>query len=514
MLIRLVAMACIVISAGPVAAEVRFTFFEPVVPARAVQIIAERGLHNTAPENTVAAVLSCGTDYIEWAAVDVRLTKDGQHVILHDATLDRTTNGKGSVVGITRDEFTKLDAGSWYAPRFKGQSPPTLVELLTAARGKVNLCLDCREIDPARLVRDIKDQKMEPQVIVRADPGILSRIHASAKGTIATLATYSPRNADFETWVREVDPSAVELEADDVTANLCRQFHERGIRVEATTVGTPRDRPATWARVIAAGVDWLRTDTPAPVRCAEVRRRIAKFPVQIAHHRGANRYAPENTLPAIYKSVALGADYIEIDIRTTKDGQYVLVHDGNLNRTTGGKGPVRELPAGEIAKLDAGAWFGKPFAETRVPTLDEGLAALGERSAGYLDAKDIPPADLLAAMRKYRLVERSVVYQSAEYLTKLRALEPAVRSMPPLRSAADFEKVAAGKPYAVDANWRILSRELIARAHQAGIRVFSDALGPHESIERYNEAIDWGIDVIQTDYPLRVLRAIELRPAR
>jgi glycerophosphoryl diester phosphodiesterase len=514
MFIRLAAMACIVVSAGPVAAEVRFTFFEPVVPPRAVQIIAQRGLCNTAPENTAAAVLNCNTDYIEWAAVDVRLTKDGQHVILHDATLDRTTNGTGPLARITRDEFTKLDAGSWYAPRFRGQSPPSLVELLEAARGKVNLCLDCREIDAERLVRDIRDQKMEPQVIVRAEPPILSTIRASGMGTIATLATYSPRTADFETWVREVDPSAVELEAGDVTVELCRQFHERGIRVEATVLGTPRDRQATWARVIAAGVDWLRTDAPAAVRCTEVRRRIPKFPVQIAHHRGANRYAPENTFPAIRKSVALGADYIEIDIRTTKDGQFVLVHDGSLNRTTDGKGPVRELPADAIAKLDAGAWFGKPFVETRVPTLDEGLAALGERSAGYLDAKDIPPADLLAAMRKYQLVDRSVVYQSADYLTKLRALEPAVRGMPPLRSAADFDKVAAGKPYAVDANWRILSRELIARAHQAGIRVFSDALGPHESIERYNEAIDWGIDVIQTDHPLRVLRAIELRPAR
>ena len=69
------------------------------------------------------------------------------------------------------------------------------------------------------------------------------------------------------------------------------------------------------------------------------------------------------------------------------------------------------------------------------------------------------------------------------------------------------------KPYAVDASWAILSKELIARCHAAGVRVFSDALGKHETIEEYLKVMDWGIDLIQTDHPLRVMRAIELRTA-
>jgi glycerophosphoryl diester phosphodiesterase len=505
-------MGCVLLSAGSVAADAQFRFFEPVTPPRAVQIIAHRGMRNTAPENSLSAILNCATDYIEWAEIDVRLTKDGHHVVLSDATLDRTTNGHGPLAGITLAEFTKLDAGSWFAPRFKGQPPLTLAKLLDAVRGKVNLCLDGHEINPERLVQEIAAQKLESQVMVRADPTVLSKIRAAGMGTIATLATFKEaETSNLEMWVGKHAPSAVEVEANAVTVDLCRRFHKLGIRVVSNVLGTPRDRQATWARVIAAGADWLRTDSPAAARTTEIRRRISKFPVQIAHHRGANRYAPENTLSAIHKSVALGADYIEIDIRTTKDGKFVLVHDGSLDRTTDGKGPVKALPADSIAKLDAGAWFGRPFAGARVPTLDEGLAALGERSAGYLDAKDIPPEELLAAMRKYQLVDRSVVYQSTEYLAKLRALEPSVRSMPPLRTAADLEKLIPEKPYAVDANWRVLSREVIQRAHDAGIRVFSDALGPNESIERYTEAIDWGIDVIQTDHPLRVLRAIELR---
>jgi glycerophosphoryl diester phosphodiesterase len=62
----------------------------------------------------------------------------------------------------------------------------------------------------------------------------------------------------------------------------------------------------------------------------------------------------------------------------------------------------------------------------------------------------------------------------------------------------------------VDTDWNILSKELIARCHAHGIKVFSDALGKHERIEDYLQAMDWGIDVIQTDYPMRVMRAIEL----
>jgi glycerophosphoryl diester phosphodiesterase len=66
----------------------------------------------------------------------------------------------------------------------------------------------------------------------------------------------------------------------------------------------------------------------------------------------------------------------------------------------------------------------------------------------------------------------------------------------------------------VDAAWDILSAELIARCHRAGILVFSDALGSHERVEDYLQAIGWGIDLIQTNHPLRVMRAFELWAAR
>ena len=81
-----------------------------------------------------------------------------------------------------------------------------------------------------------------------------------------------------------------------------------------------------------------------------------------------------------------------------------------------------------------------------------------------------------------------------------------------LAAAEQISDLAARlKPYAFDAKWDILSKEMIERCHQAGVKVFSDALGKHEKIEGYSKAMDWGIDLIQTDHPLRVMRAIELR---
>jgi glycerophosphoryl diester phosphodiesterase len=136
---------------------------------------------------------------------------------------------------------------------------------------------------------------------------------------------------------------------------------------------------------------------------------------------------------------------------------------------------------------------------------------MGKQSHGYLDSKDITPDDLLAAMQKHDLMERSVVYQSAQFLEKLKKLHPKVRALPPLDKVEHFDKVAAISPYGFDTEWKILSKELIEKAHNAGIKIFSDSLAPlHENVEEYLKAMNWGIDVIQTNYPLRVLRAIEL----
>ncbi|AWE49686.1 MULTISPECIES: glycerophosphodiester phosphodiesterase [Streptomyces] len=116
---------------------------------------------------------------------------------------------------------------------------------------------------------------------------------------------------------------------------------------------------------------------PAPAAGAGVR---AERPTVIAH-RGASSYAPENTLAAVDKAAELGVEWVENDVQRTKDGELVVIHDDNLKRTTDaeevfpGRSPwkVKDFTAAEIARLDAGSWFGPEFAGARVPTLQQFL---------------------------------------------------------------------------------------------------------------------------------------------
>jgi glycerophosphoryl diester phosphodiesterase len=508
-----IALISITLASANAVSQPNFRFFEPVEPPRKIQVFVNRGMAIAAPENLAVAIEMCTKDYCEWAQIDVRLTKDGRHVVIHDETVDRTTNGTGRVADLTLDALKNLDAGAWFAKRFAGKQLLTLPEALALAKGKINLCLNCIQVDPKLLVEEVAAAGMERQVLVNADPDLLAKVKTASRKAIAGIARYRPKTTPLAAFIRDDAPAAVQVDADEISAELCHQFHAAGIKVQANVLGEKWDNPTVWEQVIAAGADWLLTDDPAGVLFVNARRTIGMFPVKISAHRGANRYAPENTVASIREAARIGVDFAEVDIRTTRDGKHVLLHDSSLNRTTTGKGPVRQATFEEATNLSAGTWFGKPFRDTRVPSFEDGLAALGDKLGMYLDSKDIAPEPLIAAIHRHRIEDRHVVYQSVSFCDNIHKLDPQVRTLPPLKRLDQLDMVAAIKPYGVDAGWPLLSKEMIARCHEKGIQVFSDALGANESVEKYLQAIDWGIDCIQTDYPLRVLRAIELRSA-
>lgn len=495
--------------ATPGAGGQAFQFFEPIQPPRPIQVMAHRGASGQAPENTRPALERAIEDGFEWAEIDLQLTRDGKHVLFHDSRLDNKTNGAGRVADYSLAELKQLDAGSWFAPRYAGERLLTLQEAFEIARGKLNFYLDCKAINPEQLAQEILGAGMERQVIVFSNSEILQRIRAASSGRVAVMPKWRPANGVGE-WLTRLQPAAVEINANEVTPEICRVFHRKGIKVQVKVLGKDWDRPEVWDMVIAAGADWLQTDYAEEIIARSILRRIPKRSVRISHHRGANRYAPENTLPAFEKSIRLGADFVEFDVRATSDGQLFLLHDNDLRRTTNGSGPFKDFSATVVRGLDAGSWFGKPFAGERLPTLDEFLSAVAGKTDLYFDAKDISPENLAAAVEKYGVAERTVVYAGVKYLQMLRALNPRIRALPPLDDPAELETLAAElKPYAVDARWEILSPKFIARCHAKGILVFSDSMRNHEKIEDFQNAIRWGIDVIQTDHPLRALRALE-----
>jgi len=97
----------------------------------------------------------------------------------------------------------------------------------------------------------------------------------------------------------------------------------------------------------------------------------AKHRPIIVAHRGSSAVAPENTLAAFHQAIDDSADAIELDVRLTKDGNVVVIHDSKLNRTTDGSGFVNEKTLDELKTLSAGTWFHRKFSSERIPTLDE-----------------------------------------------------------------------------------------------------------------------------------------------
>ncbi|MGH6717857.1 MAG: glycerophosphodiester phosphodiesterase, partial [Alphaproteobacteria bacterium] len=111
---------------------------------------------------------------------------------------------------------------------------------------------------------------------------------------------------------------------------------------------------------------------------------MSRFPPvpRVIGHRGAARLAPENTLAGLRKAKAEGAAWVEFDVKLSLDGVPVVLHDDTLNRTTNGRGPVRLRTAAELARLDAGSWWGPAFAGEQIPTLAAALATLAELGLG------------------------------------------------------------------------------------------------------------------------------------
>lgn len=185
------------------------------------------------------------------------------------------------------------------------------------------------------------------------------------------------------------------------------------------------------------GVSTVSARTPATKRTSPV----------VFAHRGASAYAPENTLAAVDKADALGFDWVENDVQFTKDGVLVVVHDTDLKRTTDAeevfpdRAPwaVKDFTAAEIARLDAGSWFGPEFAGTRVPTLKQYLDRIERnRQKLLLEIKspEIYPGiekETLRVLRQKGWLDRShvknrLVVQSfgADSVKKVHQLRPDV----------------------------------------------------------------------------------------
>jgi len=227
-------------------------------------IVAHRGASGHAPENTLAGfelALRMGADAIE---CDVHLSRDGQLIVIHDFTVDRTTDGHGPVARQSSVELKKLDAGSWRGPEFAGQRIPTLSEVLDLARGRARVAIELKQgpvyypgIEQTLGAAVRYAGMAEDVLVISFDHFALRRLREIAP-EIAVGVLYAARPVDGVAMARAADAQILEPQWSMVTADDVEAAHEAGLLVVPWAVNDPEQMSS----ILALGVDGLATDYP------------------------------------------------------------------------------------------------------------------------------------------------------------------------------------------------------------------------------------------------------------
>src|SRR5690625_4007946 len=233
---------------------------------------------------------------------------------------------------------------------------------------------------------------------------------------------------------------------------------------------------------------------------------------KIFAHRGSSGTHPENTMIAFKEAERVGADGIEIDVHYTKDDQLIVIHDNTVNRTTNGKGRVRDLTLRELLKLDAGAHFSKQFTGEKIPTFEDvldwiqGTNLLVNIELKYvaLDYKNFEEK-VLQEIERRRLEERVIISSfNHERLKKIHDLHPKIETgilyMERLFEPWHYANTVGAK--AIHPHMDGVDAGLIALSESKGcsVRVFTV-----NNKEHIGGLIQAGCSGIITDFPERAL---------
>lgn len=239
----------------------------------------------------------------------------------------------------------------------------------------------------------------------------------------------------------------------------------------------------------------------------------------IIAHRGASGHAPENTLAAFKKAVALGATFIETDLQLSRDAHFVAIHDDTVNRTTNGQGKVHDQTLATLRRLDAGSWFGSEYTGERIPTLEEILEFSKKNDVVfYLELK--PSGSwggehaLVGALRESGEAARVVVISfDPSILAGLRKIEPTLMTgvlydgqlADPLKSALD---VGARQ---IVVRGDLVTPVMLEQARKRDLQVVCWTVNHPAHIRMLVTA---GVDGIMSDYPDRLVSLLKRDGAR
>jgi len=248
----------------------------------------------------------------------------------------------------------------------------------------------------------------------------------------------------------------------------------------------------------------------------------------IIAHRGASSVAPENTLAAFREAVRMGADGVELDVHLSADGVPVVIHNINVDATTGGTGLVNKMSVAQLKELDAAAHFKSPhsdaahqnaaFSGERIPTLEEVFAEVGQQTLINIELKDQGgraeglEAAVVEVVRRMEMQERVWFSSFKPYaLVEARKHAPEIPCgllYGPLNMGARL--LAPVTPHeALHPYFPLVSEASVTRAHGRGLRVAVWTLDDEQVARQF---ADWGVDVIITNEPDKLLAALTPKP--
>lgn len=230
--------------------------------------VAHRGASALAPENTIAAfekAIESGADAIE---LDLHVSRDGALVVIHDQTLDRTTNGQGPVHARSLQDLKQLDAGHWFGEGFAGQRMPTLAEVLDRFAGKIPLALEVkagsaffRGIEE-KVVAVLREYQVISQVAVASFDHYALRTLKELEPSLRTAALLVGRPISMPAIAEACKADAMAIECNLVTETEVEACHAAGLQLVVWVV----NEPAQMGHFIDLGVDGIITDRPDLLR--------------------------------------------------------------------------------------------------------------------------------------------------------------------------------------------------------------------------------------------------------
>ncbi len=217
-----------------------------------VAAIAHRGEHLHHPENTLPAyqaAIDAGSDFIE---IDVRTTSDRKLVMMHDRTVDSTTNGKGLVKDMTLAQIRALDV--------RGSLVPTFDEVLQLAQGKIGIYVDSKDIAPAAMIDAVEKYGMQDKIVVYGGYQYLKDV-AALRPKIKIMPE-SVSALLCKKTIDELHPPVIAFDARDFTDEIIAVAKAAGVQIYVDRFGS-WDNPAGWQDAIDRGATGIQTNKPA-----------------------------------------------------------------------------------------------------------------------------------------------------------------------------------------------------------------------------------------------------------